>query len=128
MNNNKISDISPLLILQNKNENEDDNEDENKNDNEDDNKDDNEDDNEDDDKDDNEDDNKEDRQEDNKDEKEKLAELEILSLKNNRLDLSDEKTFEILNMFIEKSGKKFDIDYEKEDIKKFNNNINKLNK
>ena len=136
LNNNQISDISPLLILQNKNENEDDNEDENKNDNEDDNKDDNEDDNEDDDKDDNEDDdkddneddNKEDRQEDNKDEKEKLAELEILSLKNNRLDLSDKKTFEILNMFIEKSGKKFDIDYEKEDIKKFNNNINKLNK
>ena len=128
LNNNKISDISPLLILQNKNENEDDNEDENKNDNEDDNKDDNEDDNEDDDKDDNEDDNKEDRQEDNKDEKEKLAELEILSLKNNRLDLSDKKTFEILNMFIEKSGKNFDIDYEKEDIKKFNNNINKLNK
>ena len=136
LNNNKISDISPLLILQNKNENEDDNEDENKNDNEDDNKDDNEDDNEDDDKDDNEDDdkddneddNKEDRQEDNKDEKEKLAELEILSLKNNKLDLSDKKTFEILNMFIEKSGKKFDIDYEKEDIKKFNNNINKLNK
>ena len=128
LNNNQISDISPLLILQNKNENEDDNEDENKNDNEDDNKDDNEDDNEDDDKDDNEDDNKEDRQEDNKDEKEKLAELEILSLKNNKLDLSDKKTFEILNMFIEKSGKKFDIDYEKEDIKKFNNNINKLNK
>ena len=128
LNNNQISDISPLLILQNKNENEDDNEDENKNDNEDDNKDDNEDDNEDDDKDDNEDDNKEDRQEDNKDEKEKLAELEILSLKNNKLDLSDKKTFEILKMFIEKSGKKFDIDYEKEDIKKFNNNINKLNK
>ena len=128
LNNNQISDISPLLILQNKNENEDDNEDENKNDNEDDNKDDNEDDNEDDDKDDNEDDNKEDRQEDNKDEKEKLAELEILSLKNNKLDLSDKKTFEILNMFIEKSGKNFDIDYEKKDIKKFNNNINKLNK
>ena len=67
---------------------------------------------------------------DNKNSDEKMAQLNVLSLKNNYLNLKDQKTHEILEQLIEKSenpDNNFDIDYEWKDINQ-SDNYNRNNK
>ena len=67
---------------------------------------------------------------DNKNSDEKMAQLNVLSLKNNYLNLKDQKTHKILEQLIEKSenpDNNFDIDYEWKDINQ-SDNYNRNNK